>query len=266
MLIDTHSHLYCEEFDQDRTEVLKRAREVGIDRIVLPNIDSSSLERMLTLCKQYPDLCFPAIGVHPTSITTDNLDYELSIVKKQLETPNNPFIAIGEIGLDLYWDRTYMDEQIQALQQQLQWAIEYHLPVIIHCREAWDKLLECMTPYNKGGLRGIFHSFTADEKNAQKALMFENFMIGINGVVTFKNSTLPQVLQTIPLSKIVLETDAPYLSPVPNRGKRNESANLTHTLKRIAEIYQATEDEIKKKTTENALSLFQWSKISQERF
>lgn len=266
MLIDTHSHLYCEEFDQDRPEVIKRAREAGIGRIVLPNIDSSSLERMHALCKQYPDLCFPAIGLHPTSITTDNLDYELNIIKKQLETSNNPYIAIGEIGLDLYWDKTYLNEQILALQQQLQWAVEYHLPVIIHCRDAWNELLELMTPYNKGELRGIFHSFTADEKIATKALQFENFMIGINGVVTFKNSTLPQVLQAIPLQKIVLETDAPYLSPVPNRGKRNESANLTYTLKRIAEIYQTTEDEIETKTTENALSLFEWSKISQERF
>lgn len=255
-MIDTHSHIYTEEFDADRTEVILRARQAGVDKIILPNIDSESLSRMLALEAQYPDYCYAAIGLHPTSVKADFQD-ELGFVKKELE--NRQFIAIGEIGMDLYWDKTFIEEQKKALHQQIEWALEYNLPVILHVRDAFDETMEVISHYENTNLRGVFHSFTGTEEQAAQILQLQSFYIGINGVVTFKNSDLKTVLKTVPLSKILTETDAPYLSPVPYRGKRNESAYVKLVAEKLAEIYDLPLGEILSETSRNSCELFNFN-------
>ena len=254
MLIDTHSHLFLEEFSDDLPQVMERARQAGVSRIYMPNIDSTTIESMLSVCADYPDFCYPMIGLHPTSVN-ESYRQELSIVRERLEAPNN-FVAIGEIGLDLYWDKTFLNEQLYVFEKQIEWALEYKLPIVIHSREAFDYIYDILKPYKTSSLRGIFHSFTGTREEAFRMLEFSNFFIGINGVVTFKKSGLPEVLQNIPLERIVLETDSPYLTPVPNRGKRNESANVKDTLLKVAEIYGNSPEEIGRITSENALKVF----------
>ena len=212
--------------------------------------------RRLTL--YYPDLCYPMIGLHPTSVN-ETYEQELAIVRERLSAPNY-FVAIGEIGLDLYWDRTFLKEQLLVFERQIEWALEYELPVVIHTREAFDYIYKVMEPYKKTALRGIFHSFTGTPEEAARLLEFDGFMLGINGVVTFKKSTLPETLLTVPLERIVLETDSPYLTPVPNRGKRNESANVKDTLAKVAEIYQKSLEHVAQVTSENALKVFGFRK------
>ena len=238
MLIDTHSHLFVEEFTEDLPQVMERARKAGVSYIFMPNIDSTTIDAMLSVCRDYPGFCYPMIGLHPTSVN-ESYEQELAVVRKYLST-SNEFVAIGEIGLDLYWDKTFLKEQILAFEKQIEWALEYDLPIVIHSREAFEYIYKVMEPYKKTPLTGIFHSFTGTSEEAAKLLEFEGFMLGINGVVTFKKSTLPETLTTVPLERIVLETDSPYLAPVPNRGKRNESANVKDTLMKVAEIYQIT--------------------------
>ena len=221
-LIDTHSHLFLEEFSEDLPQVIERARSAGITHIFMPNIDSTTIDSMLSVCNAYKDYCFPMIGLHPTSVNAD-YEKELEIVARELKSFNK-YIAIGEIGMDLYWDKTFLKEQQIALDKQINWALEYDLPVVIHCRDAFDYIYNVLEPYKNTSLKGIFHSFTGTDDEAARILEFSGFLIGINGVVTFKKSHLPEVLTKIPLEKIVLETDSPYLTPVPNRGKRNESA------------------------------------------
>lgn len=254
MLIDTHSHLFLEEFSDDLPQVMERARQAGVSRIYMPNIDSTTIESMLSVCADYPDFCYPMIGLHPTSVN-ESYRQELSIVRERLEAPNN-FVAIGEIGLDLYWDKTFLNEQLYVFEKQIEWALEYKLPIVVHSREAFDYIYKVMEPYKKTPLTGIFHSFTGTSEEAAKLLEFEGFMLGINGVVTFKKSTLPETLTTVPLERIVLETDSPYLAPVPNRGKRNESANVKDTLMKVAEIYQITPEHVAEVTSVNALKVF----------
>lgn len=254
MLIDTHSHLFLEEFSDDLPQVMERAREAGVTRIFMPNIDSTTIDSMLSVCDAYPGFCYPMIGLHPTSVN-ESYEQELEIVHDQLSKPNN-YVAIGEIGLDLYWDKTFLKEQLLVFEQQIQWALEYDLPIVIHSREAFDYIYKVMEPYKKAPLTGIFHSFTGTKEEAARLLEYEGFMLGINGVVTFKKSTLPETLLTVPLERIVLETDSPYLTPVPNRGKRNESANVKDTLMKVAEIYQMSYKHVAQVTTENALKVF----------
>ena len=254
MLIDSHSHLFLEEFSDDLPQVMERARQAGVSRIYMPNIDSTTIESMLSVCADYPDFCYPMIGLHPTSVN-ESYRQELSIVRERLEAPNN-FVAIGEIGLDLYWDKTFLNEQLYVFEKQIEWALEYKLPIVVHSREAFDYIYKVMEPYKKTPLTGIFHSFTGTSEEAAKLLEFEGFMLGINGVVTFKKSTLPETLTTVPLERIVLETDSPYLAPVPNRGKRNESANVKDTLMKVAEIYQITPEHVAEVTSVNALKVF----------
>lgn len=254
MLIDTHSHLFLEEFSDDLPQVMERARQAGVSRIYMPNIDSTTIESMLSVCADYPDFCYPMIGLHPTSVN-ESYRQELSIVRERLEAPNN-FVAIGEIGLDLYWDKTFLNEQLYVFEKQIEWALEYKLPIVVHSREAFDYIYKVMEPYKKTPLTGIFHSFTGTSEEAAKLLEFEGFMLGINGVVTFKKSTLPETLTTVPLERIVLETDSPYLAPVPNRGKRNESANVKDTLMKVAEIFQITPEHVAEVTSVNALKVF----------
>ena len=215
MLIDTHSHLFLEEFSDDLPQVMERARQAGVSRIYMPNIDSTTIESMLSVCADYPDFCYPMIGLHPTSVN-ESYRQELSIVRERLEAPNN-FVAIGEIGLDLYWDKTFLNEQLYVFEKQIEWALEYKLPIVVHSREAFDYIYKVMEPYKNTALTGIFHSFTGNAEEAARLLEFGGFMLGINGVVTFKKSSLPDTLLTVPLERIVLETDSPYLTPAPNR-------------------------------------------------
>lgn len=254
MLIDTHSHLFLEEFAEDLPQVMERARNAGVSYIFMPNIDSTTIESMLSVCNAYPGYCFPMIGLHPTSVN-ESYERELAIVYERLSAPND-FIAIGEIGLDLYWDKTFLKEQLVAFEKQIEWALEFNLPIVIHSREAFDYIYKVMEPYKNTALSGVFHSFTGTQEEADRLLEFKGFMLGINGVVTFKKSTLPETLQTVPLERIVLETDSPYLTPVPNRGKRNESAYVKDTLNKVAEIYRMTDEYVAEVTSENALKVF----------
>lgn len=254
MLIDTHSHLFLEEFSDDLPQVMEGARQVGVSHIFMPNIDSTTIEPMLSVCADYPDLCYPMIGLHPTSVN-ESYEQELAIVRKHLSA-SHPFAAIGEIGLDLYWDKTYLKEQLYVFEKQIEWALEYNLPIVIHSREAFDHIYKVLEPYKNSPLTGIFHSFTGTSEEAAKLLEFDGFMLGINGVVTFKKSTLPEVLKSVPLERIVLETDSPYLTPVPNRGKRNESANVKDTFLKVVEIYQMNPEQVEKVTSQSALKVF----------
>ncbi|RGV55386.1 TatD family deoxyribonuclease [Bacteroides intestinalis] len=253
-LIDTHSHLFLEEFSEDLPQVIERARSAGITHIFMPNIDSTTIDSMLSACNTYKGYCFPMIGLHPTSVDA-GYEKELEIVARELKS-SNKYIAIGEIGMDLYWDKTFLKEQQIVLDKQINWALEYDLPVVIHCRDAFDYIYKVLEPYKNTSLKGIFHSFTGTYEEAVRILEFSDFLIGINGVVTFKKSHLPEVLTKISLNKIVLETDSPYLTPVPNRGKRNESAYVKDTLMKVSDIYRMSPEAVGSVTSENALKVF----------
>jgi len=252
-LIDTHSHIYSEEFDSDRAEVIARAKAAGVTKIILPNVDSESLPRMLQLESEYPSYCFAAIGLHPTSVK-ENYAEELAIVKKELE--RREYIAIGEIGIDLYWDKSFLKEQIQVFVQQIEWALEYNLPVIIHVRDSFSETMEVLEQFQGKGLKGVFHSFTGTIDQAREIIEFGGFYIGINGIVTFKNSGLDAVVEQIDAQYLLLETDAPYLTPAPFRGKRNESEHLTLIAAKLATIFNINFNQITRITTENAYKLF----------
>ena len=254
-MIDTHSHIFSEEFRDDLPEVIGRAREIGVTHIFMPNIDDTSVQAMLDVCRQYPGYCFPMLGFHPTSVEGTDDIYKVRELKKYL-VPGHPYIAIGEVGMDLYWDKTWLKEQQQILDEQIQWALEWNLPLVIHCREAFPELFQVLQPYKNTSLRGVFHSFTGTSDEAAKLLEYEHFLIGINGVVTFKKSTLPEALAGVPLGKLVLETDAPYLAPVPFRGKRNEPSFVKQVALKLAELYGVEIGEVERKTVENALKLF----------
>ena len=254
-MIDTHSHLFLEDFQDDLPDVMSRAREAGVSHIFMPNIDSTSIASLLRVCRDYADFCFPMVGLHPTSVR-DNFEDELRVVEQELVMRKEAYVAIGEIGMDLYWDRTYLAEQQIVLERQLEWALAYGLPVVIHCREAFPYIYKVLEAYRHTPLCGIFHSFTGTQEEAERILEFPGFLIGINGVVTFKKSTLPEVLSHIPLERVVLETDSPYLTPVPYRGKRNESSFMKYTLTKVAEVYGLTPEEVSDITSETALKLF----------
>ena len=254
-LIDSHSHLFLEEFAEDLPEVMRRASDAGISHIFMPNIDSSTLDPLLKVCCDYPNFCYPMVGLHPTSVA-ENYKNELDVVYQQLQQSQYGFVAIGEIGLDLYWDQTFLKEQLVAFEQQVKWALEYHLPIVVHCREAFSYIYKVLAPYKNSGLRGIFHSFTGNAQEAASMLEFTDFMIGVNGVVTFKKSSVPTVLPKIPLNRLVLETDSPYLTPVPYRGKRNESAFVKYTAAKVAEVYEISLEKVAEVTSNNALKVF----------
>lgn len=253
-LIDTHTHLFCEEFDEDRELAILRAVEAGVTRMFMPNIDDTTIESLMSLCDKHAN-CYPLMGFHPTSVDAD-WEKRLSVVEKTLRS-GYKFYGIGEVGMDLYWDKTYIKEQMKVFDIQTQWAIELNLPLIIHCREAYPEMLEVLSKYKDTLLKGIFHSFGGTVDEAQALMEYPNFMLGINGVVTFKKSTLPDVLREVPIEKIVLETDSPYLAPVPYRGRRNESAYLLSTANKLSEIYGLPIDEISAQTTTNALKVFE---------
>lgn len=252
-MIDTHTHLYSEEFDSDRAEMIQRAKDAGIGRFYIPAIDSNYTQRMLDLEKNFPKEMHLMMGLHPTSVQPDTYEFELEEVKKWLD--KRSFSAVGEIGIDLYWDKTNLDIQQIAFKQQIHWAKEKGLPIVIHCRESFDEIFEVLEEERDEKLYGIFHCFTGDLSQAKRAIGF-NMKLGIGGVVTFKNGKIDQFLKEISLGHIVLETDSPYLAPVPYRGKRNESAYLSKVVKKLSEIYELSEKEIAQTTSQNALSVF----------
>lgn len=252
MITDTHTHLYVEQFDADREAMILRAKSAGVSRFFIPAIDSSYHKRMFDLEKYHPNEVFLMMGVHPTSVKT-NYKEELAKVKEWID--QRDFYAIGEIGIDLYWDTSFLKEQQDAFRIQIQWAKEKKWPIVIHCREAFDEIFEILEQEVNDDLRGIFHCFTGNLEQAEKAISF-NMKLGIGGVVTFKNGKINQFLNQISLEHIVLETDSPYLAPKPYRGKRNESSYIRYIIDTLATIYGKDFDEIAQITTQNSKDIF----------
>ena len=252
MITDTHTHLYVEQFDADREAMILRAKSAGVSRFFIPAIDSSYHKRMFDLEKYHPYEVFLMMGVHPTSVKT-NYKEELAKVKERID--QRDFYAIGEIGIDLYWDTSFLKEQQDAFRIQIQWAKEKKWPIVIHCREAFDEIFEILEQEVDDDLRGIFHCFTGNLEQAEKAISF-NMKLGIGGVVTFKNGKIDQFLNQISLEHIVLETDSPYLAPKPYRGKRNESSYIRYIIDSLATIYGKDFDEIAQITTQNSKDIF----------
>jgi TatD DNase family protein len=251
-LIDTHTHLYVEAFDEDRDEIIQKAIETGVTRFYLPAIDSSYTDMMLALEKQYPEHIRLMMGLHPTHVKDNYLD-ELRHVEHYLDQKD--FAAVGEIGIDLYWDQSFLSQQQEAFDLQIRWAKEKGLPIVIHCRDAFDEVFEVLEIHKGDDLSGIFHCFTGTKEQAQRAIGL-NLKLGIGGVVTFKKGKIDQFLDQISIDHIVLETDAPYLAPAPFRGKRNQSEYLIYILRKLSEIHQRSEEEIAALTTQNALAVF----------
>ncbi|MGL4291965.1 MAG: TatD family hydrolase [Bacteroidales bacterium] len=252
-MIDTHAHIYAKEFDPDRDDVVKRAIEAGVEKIILANVDRNSLQSLLDVCQKYPDICVPTIGLHPTEI---GADYEKELDYLETQIGLHPYKAIGEIGFDLYWDKTYHKEQVDAFRRQTEWAHKLNLPVIIHVRDAFGLLHPELERCKSLNLHGIIHSFSGNAEDVRKIRSYGDYYFGINGIATFKKSTLPEVIREIGIDHLVVETDAPYLAPVPFRGKRNEPSLVVHTAKKIAEILGMDEKEVERITTENAKKLF----------
>ncbi|MFK6999330.1 TatD family hydrolase [Flavobacterium oreochromis] len=253
ILTDTHTHLYSSQFAEDRSESIKRAINLGVSRFFIPAIDSSYLTRMYELEKENPNNIFLMIGLHPCYVKPENYEQELAIVEEELV--KRKFYAIGEIGIDLYWDQSTLYIQKKAFRHQIQLAKKYKLPINIHCRDAFDEVFEVLELEKGEGLYGIFHCFTGTYEQALKAISY-GLKLGIGGVVTFKNGQIDQFINQIDLSHIVLETDSPYLAPAPHRGKRNESAYLTLVAQKLAELYELPINEIARITTENAQQIF----------
>lgn len=251
-LIDSHSHLYTGEFDPDREEALQRAEKEGVEIILLPAIDSGTHEALLKLSEKHPGRCLPMMGLHPCSVN-QHFREELAIARNYLE--NRSFKAVGEIGLDFYWDKTYTEQQYQAFHQQIEWALELDLPIAIHSRNSTDECIEVVRQHQQGKLRGVFHCFSGNAEQAARVIEL-GFYLGIGGVLTFKNSGLDKVMETITLDRVVLETDAPYLAPVPFRGKRNEPAYLKYVVEKLAAIKNCTVEEVAEITSANAVKLF----------
>ena len=254
-MTDTHSHLYEPEFADDVHECIARAQQVGVRCIFLPNINAETVEPMLDLCRQYPKYLYPMLGLHPTDVRAD-YGSVLDQMEQRLQDPQHPYIAIGEVGLDYYWDKTYYSEQQTAFRRQVAWAEKFNLPLMIHSRAAFSELHAVLKDFKGHNLTGVFHCFSSSLQEAQKLLAFEGFMLGIGGVLTYKNAHLPEVLSHIPLSRIVLETDSPYLAPVPYRGKRNESAYVAEVRKTLSYIYKVSEDEVDCQTEANVNRIF----------
>lgn len=252
--IDTHTHIFEPEFAEDRAAAVQRALEAGVSTLCLPCINENSLERMDEMCREFPGICHAMIGLHPTELGDDYLSV-LDIFYRRLKSVPG-YIAVGEVGLDLYWDDTRKDEQIDAFRRQIEWAHEMDLPLVIHSRNAFDELYSVMDDNRSKNLRGIFHCFSGSTEEAMKLLSFDGFFLGIGGVVTYKKSTLPELLAAVPLERIVLETDSPYLAPVPKRGKRNESSYIPFIAQKLAEVYGCSVEHVATVTTDNARRLF----------
>lgn len=253
--IDTHIHLDGTEFDDDRDKVVARAKAAGVTKMFVPAIDLPSTDGVVSVCRRYPGFAYPMAGLHPEEVKADWQDV-LAQIKARIYTEGHPYIAIGEVGLDYYWSREFEQEQLMAFEEQVRWSVETRLPLMIHCRKAQNEMVRLLRKYEKELPGGVFHCFTGNEKEAAELLSFDRFVLGIGGVLTFKKSHLPEVLPGIPLKRIVLETDAPYMAPVPMRGKRNESAYIRHVINRMAECYGVSEEEVADVTTENVGRVF----------
>lgn len=259
MIIDTHSHLYAEEFDLDRSEVLARALQTGVGAILLPNIDVQSIGALEQLADEQSK-CIPMMGLHPTYVKA-NWQQELATIEAQLFAAPERYCAVGEIGLDLYWDDTFLAAQQEVFKTQVRWAKQLKLPIAIHVRKAFEPLFEILDQEWTPELRGVFHCFTGSKEQVQRILKYEHFYFGIGGVVTYKNAGLAEVVKEIPLNKLLLETDAPYLSPVPYRGKRNEPAYLIEVVSKLQEALGLSAAEIEAHTSRNAIELFDLEKF-----
>lgn len=251
-LLDTHSHIYLDDFDMDRQLMIQRAEKEGISKIIMPAIDSSTHQRLLETTKEFTGICMAMMGLHPCSVKEDYKE-ELKIAEDYLQKMK--FQAIGETGLDYHWDLTFKKEQLEVFSQQIEWALHYDIPVVIHSRNSIDDCINMVSENQKGKLKGVFHCFSGTTEQARQIIDL-GFYLGIGGVITYKNSGLDKVMQEVNLERVVLETDAPYLSPVPYRGKRNECSYLKYVLKKLADIKQFSEEEIATVTTRNAVELF----------
>ncbi|MFI5149308.1 MAG: TatD family hydrolase [Bacteroidia bacterium] len=250
---DTHTHLYAEAFQDDRDEMIRHSIEAGVTRLFLPNIDSTSIPGLFSLVKAWPENCFPMMGLHPCSVN-EHFQQELKVVEHWLS--QKTFYAIGEIGVDLYWDKTFAEQQLYAFEFQIKLAKHYKLPIVIHTRNAFDEAFEVVEKHKGPDLKGVFHCFTGTKEEADKVISLGGFKMGIGGVLTFKNSGLDKVVEQIDLEHLVLETDSPYLAPVPHRGKRNESAYIRIVAEKLAEVKKTTPEEVARITTENSKHLF----------
>lgn len=260
MIIDTHSHLYEPEFDNDREQAVARCHEAGVERIMLPAIDRESYERMFNLARQYPNFALPMMGLHPTSVNeNDHWRQDLDLVEKYLQQPPegiSRFWGVGEIGLDLYWSSDYRNEQIEAFKAQVEMAIKYDLPIVVHTRNAWAEMVETMESFAGRGVRGIFHAFSDGVESYERLKGCGEFLFGIGGVVTFKKSNLVPVVEQMALTDVLLETDCPYLTPAPHRGERNESSYVKYICAKIAEIKGVDYQRVANQTTANAKRIF----------
>ena len=256
-LIDTHTHIYLDDFNDDRSVIINNCKINGINKLLLPNIDSKTIEAVNMLSTEYPETCYPMMGLHPCSVKK-NYQSELAIIENQLNKEN--YIAIGEIGIDLYWDQSTLEEQKIAFKTQVKWAKEKKLPIVIHTRESFDEIFSIIDTLNDDNLTGVFHCFTGNKEQAEHIINYGGFKLGIGGVVTFKNAGLDITLKEVDIDHLVLETDSPYLTPVPFRGKRNESTYLTYVAEKLSSIYECSIDEIAKKTTTNAREVFKLEK------
>ena len=252
-LIDTHNHIYLDDFDPEQDELIATAKASGIERLLLPNVDLTTVERMHTLCDRHPDFAYPMMGLHPTSVDGH---YAGTLRQTEAFIGSRPYCAIGEIGIDLYWDKTFLKEQKIVFEEQLRWSIGLNLPVAIHTRDAFAEVFDSIHKVGPEQLKGVFHSFTGTVDDLKEVGRLPGFLIGINGVITFKNANLSETIQETTIDKIVLETDAPYLAPVPYRGRRNEPAYIWKTAEKVAATYGLTLEETVEKTRKNALKLF----------
>lgn len=253
--IDTHTHIDGTEFDADRAEVISRAKAAGVTKMFVPAIDLKSVDTVLRVCRDNSGFAYPMIGLHPEEVKEDWQE-QLHAMRQMLQD-SHPFIAIGEVGLDYYWSREYADEQLEAFEEQVKWSIETHLPLMIHCRKAQNEMVALLRKYKDLLPGGVFHCFTGNAHEAEELMTFPRFVLGIGGVSTFKSSHLREDLPAVvPLDRIVLETDSPYMAPVPLRGQRNESAFLPHVIKTLAASYGVSEDEVAQTTTRTALAVF----------
>ncbi len=252
-IIDTHSHIYSEEFNEDRDEMIQRAFHIGLEYILMPNIDVDSIGPMIQVEEKYQTKCKSMMGLHPTSV---NSNYKDQLKEMKSWFTKRKFCAVGEIGIDLYWDKTYLKEQIDAFSTQLNWAKEYNLPVVIHARDSFNEIFEVLDNMDLKGVSGVFHSFTGNKEQAEKILNYEVFKLGINGVVTFKNSGLDKTVSNLSIGNLVVETDAPYLTPTPYRGKRNEPAYICYVVQKLAEIFDMSPAEVQKITAQTAKTMF----------
>ena len=253
MYIDTHTHIYLKDFEEDRKEIIKECLDLSVSKLFLPNIDSSTIEDVIQVCNTYPEICHPMIGLHPCSVK-GNFQKELNNIYPYINSVQP--IAIGEIGIDLYWDKTTLKEQIKAFEKQINWAKEFSLPIVIHARDSYREIFDVLDEMNDKNLKGIFHCFSSNVKDANHILSYGGFKLGIGGVVTFKNAGLDKTLANISMDNLVLETDSPYLTPAPYRGKRNKSSYIPLIAKKLSEIYNVHITEIAKITTKNAEEIF----------